>query len=86
MRQPYASRSPGDRSGLVPMPLHWCHQRPAEKIARMIELPAGFRAHVGNIGIKDDTDDFLLLSPGELAEHEAAFDRWWASYRAGSSG
>ena len=32
------------------------------------------------------TDDFLLLSPGELASHEAAFDRWWASYRAGSPG
>lgn len=28
----------------------------------MIELPAGFRAHVGNIGIKDTTDDFLVIA------------------------
>jgi hypothetical protein len=26
------------------------------------------------------------VSPGELAPHEAAFDHWWASYEAGSSG
>ena len=28
----------------------------------MIELPSGFRAHVGNIGIKDSTDDFLVIA------------------------
>ena len=32
------------------------------------------------------TDDFLLVSPGELAAHEPAFDRWWSSFEAGSSG
>jgi glutamate N-acetyltransferase/amino-acid N-acetyltransferase len=28
----------------------------------MIELPQGFRAHVANIGIKDDTDDFVVIA------------------------
>ena len=26
------------------------------------ELPAGFRAHVANIGVKDDTDDFVVVA------------------------
>ena len=28
----------------------------------MIELPQGFRAHVANVGIKDDTDDFVVIA------------------------
>ena len=28
----------------------------------MVELPQGFRAHVANIGIKDDTDDFVVIA------------------------
>ena len=34
----------------------------------MIELPSGFRAHVGNIGIKDTTDDFVVIA----ADHPCA--------------
>ena len=30
-----------------------------------VELPAGFTAHVGNVGIKDATDDFVLI----VADH-----------------
>ena len=28
----------------------------------MTELPQGFRAHVANVGIKDDTDDFVVIA------------------------
>src|SRR5688572_5117303 len=28
----------------------------------MIELPQGFRAHVANVGIKDDSDDFVVIA------------------------
>ena len=28
----------------------------------MVELPQGFRAHVANIGIKDETDDFVVIA------------------------
>ena len=28
----------------------------------MIELPQGFRAHVANVAIKDDTDDFVVIA------------------------
>jgi glutamate N-acetyltransferase / amino-acid N-acetyltransferase len=28
----------------------------------MIELPQGFRAHVANVGIKDNTDDFVVIA------------------------
>ena len=34
----------------------------------MVELPVGFGCHVGNIGIKDDTDDVMVLA----ADHTAA--------------
>ena len=27
-----------------------------------VELPAGFSCHVANIGIKDDTADFVVLA------------------------
>ena len=29
-----------------------------------LQLPAGFRAHVANIGIKDTTDDFTVVAAG----------------------
>ena len=32
------------------------------------------------------TDDFLLVTPHELAPHEPAFDRWWSSFEPGSRG
>jgi glutamate N-acetyltransferase/amino-acid N-acetyltransferase len=32
---------------------------------RMIALPAGFRCHVANIGVKDDTDDFVVIVTDE---------------------
>jgi hypothetical protein len=31
------------------------------------------------------TDDFLLVTSAALEAHEAAFDRWWASYQSGRS-
>ncbi|WP_419930743.1 bifunctional glutamate N-acetyltransferase/amino-acid acetyltransferase ArgJ [Candidatus Poriferisodalis sp.] len=40
----------------------------AENAAASVELPAGFGCHVGNIGIKDDTDDVMVLA----ADHTAA--------------
>lgn len=36
--------------------------------AASVELPAGFGCHVGNIGIKDDSDDVMVLA----ADHTAA--------------
>jgi glutamate N-acetyltransferase/amino-acid N-acetyltransferase len=32
---------------------------------RMTPLPAGFRCHVANIGVKDDTDDFVVIVTDE---------------------
>src|SRR5262245_4794186 len=34
----------------------------------MTSLPAGFRAHVANVGVKDDTDDFVVIA----ADHACA--------------
>jgi glutamate N-acetyltransferase/amino-acid N-acetyltransferase len=34
----------------------------------MTALPSGFRAHVANVGIKDDTDDFVVIA----ADHQCA--------------
>ena len=28
----------------------------------MTTLPAGFHSHVANIGVKDDTDDFVVIA------------------------
>jgi hypothetical protein len=58
----------------------WMLRAEAIERGRAVQLKSVTRVGAGC------TDDFLLLSPGELAPHEAAFDRWWASYRAGSAG
>ena len=32
-----------------------------------LPLPVGFRCHVANIGIKDDSDDFVVVVAGQLS-------------------
>ncbi len=41
----------------------------------MILLPDGFRAHVANIGIKDDTDDFVVIAAERPVPTAAVFTR-----------
>ena len=41
---------------------------------------------VTRVSARGCTDDFLLITPGELAAREASFDRWWASYAEGVPG
>ena len=41
----------------------------------MTSLPAGFRAHVSNIGIKDDTDDFVVIAAEQPCAAAAVFTR-----------
>ncbi len=55
--------------------LGWC---PSER--RPVPLPSGFRCHVANIGIKDDTDDFVVLAadrglPGRGGVHPVPLRR-----------
>ena len=38
-----------------------------------VELPAGFTAHVGNIGIKDATDDFVLIVADDVVPAAGVF-------------
>lgn len=40
-----------------------------------VSLPRGFRAHVGNIGIKDDTDDFTVIASEVPCNAAAVFTR-----------
>jgi glutamate N-acetyltransferase/amino-acid N-acetyltransferase len=40
-----------------------------------VELPAGFTAHVANIGIKDDTDDFVVVAAERTCPAAAVFTR-----------
>lgn len=40
-----------------------------------VELPRGFTAHVGNIGIKDTTDDFMVIVSDVPANAAAVFTR-----------
>ena len=40
-----------------------------------VALPAGFRSHVANIGIKDETDDFLVLAADAPCPAAAVFTR-----------
>ena len=49
--------------------------RTAHDPATPVELPRGFRAHVTNIGIKDDTDDFVVLASTEPCTSAAVFTR-----------
>jgi hypothetical protein len=39
---------------------------------------------VTRVSLQGCTDDFLLVAPGDLAEREDGFDRWWASYAEGT--
>jgi glutamate N-acetyltransferase/amino-acid N-acetyltransferase len=41
----------------------------------MTDLPAGFMAHVANIGVKDDTDDFVVVAGDRLATAAAVFTK-----------
>ena len=40
-----------------------------------VALPAGFRCHVANIGIKDDTDDFVVITADRPCPAAAVFTR-----------
>jgi glutamate N-acetyltransferase/amino-acid N-acetyltransferase len=41
----------------------------------MTELPAGFRSYVANIGVKDETDDFVVLAADEPVAAAGVFTR-----------
>ena len=41
----------------------------------MTALPAGFRAHVANIGIKDATDDFVVIAADHACSAAGVFTR-----------
>ena len=41
----------------------------------MTELPAGFRAHVANIGVKDDTDDLVVIAADRPVPVAALFTK-----------
>ena len=58
----------------------WWLRGEASEDGRAVRLKAVTRVADGC------TDDFLLVSPGELALHEGVFDRWWASFQAGRPG
>lgn len=47
----------------------------AENAAASVELPAGFGCHVGNIGIKDDTDDVMVLAADRTAAAAGVFTK-----------
>ena len=40
-----------------------------------VPLPRGFHAHVANIGIKDDTDDFVVVAAETPCTASAVFTR-----------
>ena len=41
----------------------------------MTALPSGFRAHVANVGIKDDTDDFVVIAADRQCAAAGVFTR-----------
>jgi glutamate N-acetyltransferase/amino-acid N-acetyltransferase len=41
----------------------------------VVELPAGFRSHVANLGVKDDTDDFVVVSADTPVPSAAVFTK-----------
>ena len=43
--------------------------------ADAVALPRGFRCHVANIGIKDDTDDFVVIAAEAPCPAAAVFTR-----------
>jgi glutamate N-acetyltransferase / amino-acid N-acetyltransferase len=40
-----------------------------------VELPSGFGAHVANVGVKDDTDDFVVIAAPEPVAAAGVFTR-----------
>ena len=41
----------------------------------MTELPAGFTCHVANIGVKDDSDDFVVITAGRPVPAAGVFTK-----------
>ena len=41
----------------------------------MVELPAGFACHVGNLGMKDDTDDVMVLAADRVSVAAGVFTK-----------
>ena len=41
----------------------------------MTTLPRGFRSHVANIGVKDDTDDFVVIAADHAVPTAAVFTK-----------
>ncbi len=80
-------RSPRRRTGRrVGVDLHRHQRRPprrscvrrsphAARRRAMTELPAGFRAHVANIGVKDDTDDLVVIAADRPVPVAALFTK-----------
>ena len=46
---------------------------PGHSLSNMIELPGGFSAHVANIGIKDETDDLVVIAADAAVPTAAVF-------------
>jgi hypothetical protein len=55
----------------------WVLHATAQQAGRPVRVKSVTRAAGGC------TDDFLLVTSAALEAHEAAFDRWWASYESG---
>ncbi len=47
----------------------------AANAAASVDLPEGFACHVGNIGIKDDTDDVMVLAADRVAAAAGVFTK-----------
>lgn len=47
----------------------------AGNAAASVDLPTGFACHVGNIGIKDDTDDVMVLAADRVAAAAGVFTK-----------
>ena len=43
---------------------------PPGRTLAVTELPQGFRCHVANVGVKDDTDDFVVIAADEPGSAE----------------
>ena len=41
----------------------------------MTPLPQGFTCHVANVGVKDDTDDFVVITAGRRVPAAGVFTR-----------
>ena len=41
----------------------------------MVDLPAGFRSHVTNLGVKDDTEDFVVIAADTPVPSAAVFTK-----------